>query len=188
MANDGPTALAVRLRVALYRDFEQRTDGVEELIKLAPHSVRHWDVEALLGHFVDASWAYRFGPPQHDLVVVSLERDEHEDPTLISQSVRFPASRPTMRESADRLGLLVNACQLDDGTVRLSVKARRLAYGVRIHAPGFVPDDDAFSVEPGGARVVLLRARETGATFSGAALTALNLEGRLRVATTEDPA
>ena len=188
VANDGPTALAVRLRVALYRDFEQRTDGVEELVELAPHSVRHWDVEALLGHFVDASWAYRFGPPQHDLVVVSLERDEHEDPTLISQSVRFPAGRPTMRESADRLGLLASACQLDDGTVRLSVKARRLAYGVRIHAPGFVPDDNAFSVEPGGARVVPLRAREAGAAFSGAALTALNLEGRLRVATTEDSA
>ena len=186
VANDGPRALAVRAaRRALPRLRAARRRGAEELVELAPHSVRHWTSRRSSAVSSMHRWAYRFGPPQHDLVVVSLERDEHEDPILISQSVRFPAGRPTVRESADRLGLLASACQMDDETVRLSVKARRLAYGVRIHAPGFVPDDDAFSIEPGKERVVRLRARKVGAEFSEAAVTALNLEGRLRVATAE---
>ena len=50
----------------------------------------------MLGHFVDASWAYRFGPPAQDVIVASLERDESSAPGsgMISQAVRFPAGRP----------------------------------------------------------------------------------------------
>ena len=49
VANDRPTALAGRLRVALYRDFEHRVDEAQEIVELAPHSTRQWDIEALLG-------------------------------------------------------------------------------------------------------------------------------------------
>jgi beta-mannosidase len=186
-ANDRPAARAVRLRVALYRDFEQRIDGVEKLVELPAHSVQKWDLEVLLGRFVDASWAYRFGPPQQNLIVASLECPEQGSPApaLISQSVHFPAGRPSGRESLADMGLLASARTLEDGTTSLSVKARRLAYGVRIHAPGFTPDDDAFSVEPGGERIVLLRAHNAEAALSGATLTALNLDGRAPVTTVE---
>jgi beta-mannosidase len=181
VANDRPTALSARLRVALYRDLEQRVDGSEQLVELAPHSVRDWDLEALLGRFVDASWAYRFGPPQQDLIVVSLEHAERESPAPISQSVLFPAGRPEVREPLAHLGLRASTSTLADGATRLSVKTRRLAYGVRIHAPGFHADDDSFSVEPGGERVVSLRAQDPMTAFSGATLTALNLDGRLHL-------
>jgi hypothetical protein len=55
-----------------------------------------------------------------------------------------------------------------------------LAYGVRVHAPGFEPDDDAFCVEPGGQRVVALRRVGEG-EFQGAQLSALNLDGSIRI-------
>ncbi len=182
MANDRPTALTARLRVALYRDLEHRVDEVEEIVELAPHSVRHWDIEALLGRFVDASWAYRFGPPQQDLIVVSLERtDEEGQAALISQTVRFPAGRPAAAEPAAHMGLEASTRTLSDGALGVCVRAARLAYGVRLHIPGFLPTDDAFSVEPGRERVVPLRPREAGATFDGGDLTAVNLEGRARI-------
>ncbi len=182
VANDRSSPLTARLRVAFYRDFEHRVGEAEETVELAPHEVRQWNVEALLGRFLDVSWAYRFGPPAQDLIVTSLERDsEEEGPVLISQSVRFPAGRPTATESAARLGLEARALPLEGGLARLSIHTRCFAHGVRLHLPGFVPSDDAFSVEPGHERVVSLRPDQPDATLAGGYLTALNLRGRITV-------
>jgi hypothetical protein len=48
---------------------------------------------------------------------------------------------------------------------------------VRIHAPGLLADDDAFSVEPGGRREIVLRGAPEPVDVR---LSALNLEGRVR--------
>jgi hypothetical protein len=53
---------------------------------------------------------------------------------------------------------------------------------------GFAPSDDAFSVEPGGSRTIALRPLMAGRAFAGGALTALNLDGRVAIATAERPA
>ncbi len=181
VANDRPTTLNARLRVALYRDFEHRVDEVNELVELAPHSVRDWDIETLMGHFADVSWAYRFGPPQQNLIVASLERVGAETQALISQSVQFPAGRPTAVESATCIGLEASTLTLCDGSPAVWVRTGRFAYGVRLRIPGFLAVDDAFSVEPGGERTVPLRPRESGAALGGGTLTALNLQGSVRV-------
>ena len=186
VANDGPEPLTRALRVALYRDFEQRVDeAIASRRARAARPRRAGTSRTLLGHFVDASWAYRFGPPAQDVIVVSLESGEREDSALISQAMRFPAGRPTAMESATRLGLQANAQQLPDGTLCLRVRTGRLAYGVCIHIPGFTPSDDAFSVEPGAERVVRLLAQTADATFLGGALTAINLRGQVPVAHNE---
>jgi beta-mannosidase len=59
----------------------------------------------------------------------------------------------------------------------LEVRADRLAWGVRIQAPGFRPEDDAFTLAPGTPRTIALRPVEPGVVFAGATLTALNLIG-----------
>jgi beta-mannosidase len=179
-ANDGPAALSVRLRVALYRDHEQRVDEATSTIELGAHSVRSWGVETLLGRFVDAAWAYRFGPSAQDLIVASLEGAAAGDPTLISQAMHFPVGRPSTSEPAARLGLRASASRADGGDIRLLLDSRRLAYCVRVQTPGFTPDDDAFSLEPGRERVVHLRPGSPDAVFSGGEVTALNLQGRVR--------
>jgi beta-mannosidase len=188
VANDRPEPLQARLRVSLYRDLELQTHEAAETIELPGRSNAAYDVEQLLGHFVDASWAYRFGPPPHDLLVASLERQGEQGNELVSQSIRFPAGRPVSPESAERLGLAAEAETLADGTVRVRLQSRRFAYGVRLHVAGFTSDDDAFSIEPQGERVVLLRPRELTGDFSGGALTALNLEGRVRIQVGESAA
>ncbi len=177
VANDRPEPLRARLRVALYRDGEQRVDEASEELDVPARGACERNVEALLGRFVDAAWAYRFGPPAQDLVVASLESERDG---LLSQALRFPAGRPAGAEPAARLGLEATTRAREDGTVSLRASSRRLAYGVRVHGPGFIPDDDAFSIEPGGARELVLRPRVPGTEFAGVALTALNLEGRVR--------
>ncbi len=181
LAHDGPAPLAARLRVSLYRDFEHQVGEASEEIELAPHSAATRNVESMLGRFVDASWAYRFGPPAQRLIVASLERGGEEGAEPLSQAVLFPAGRPTAVETAAELGLRARARQRSDGGVELELECARFVHGLRVHAPGLEPADDALALEPGARRRLLLRRR--GDAAPGAiALTALNLAGRVELA------
>ena len=183
LANDGPDRLAARLRVSLFTDFELPVGEAVEAVDLGPHSAAERNVEAMLGRFVDASWAYRFGPPAQDSIVATLERIDGSGSggvSVLSQAFFFPAGRPLVQESAQRLGLSAVLTMTPDDTVRIDVSTRRLAYGVRIHVPGWSTSDDAFSVEPGGSRTVTLRPAP-GGTRHGGWLSALNLLGHVPI-------
>jgi beta-mannosidase len=186
VANDRGAPLAARLRVALYRDGEQRVGGAEEDLALAPHSCCERDFEAMLGHFADVSWAYRFGPPAHDVLVASLERGEPEHPELLAQAFRFPAGRPLRRRSQDELGLTATLSPLEQGRAKLILRSRRVAYEVRIHIPGVSASDDALTLEPGVERELTLEARGPGEGALSGSLTALNLRGSVRVASGQE--
>ncbi len=178
IANDGPRALETTLRVALYRDGEHSIADVNRAIVLEPHSIQQSGVEQLLGRFVDAAYAFRFGPPGHDAVVATLEDADG----IRSQSFRFPAGPPRdVRDAAD-LGLRAAAAALPGGQIVLRLDADRLVYGLRIDAPGLVPGDDAFSLEPGhGRSVVLQTGPDTADPPAVILLSALNLRGTLAV-------
>ena len=180
VANDRPEQLGVRLRVALYRGPESCVAEAAEDLKLPARSGARRTVEGMLGRFVDPAWAYRFGPPSKDAIVSTLERGE-SSLTVFSRSVRFPAGLPAVREPLARLGLEAEAGPGIDGAAVVRVRSRALAYGVRVHAAGYVPDDDCFTLEPGGEQVVAMRPSNPQAKFSGATLTALNLDGALSI-------
>jgi beta-mannosidase len=185
VANDGPEPLVVRLRVALYRDFEVLVDEAVQELELQPHGGVTRNLEALLGRFVDPSWAYRFGPPAQDLIALSLERARDGATELLSQAFRFPAGRPPTAGSAGALGLRAAIERHPGEGSRLRVASTRFAYGVRISAEGAEPSDDAFGVEPGHERLIALRAArlpgDGSGSDGGAVVTALNLRGRIRV-------
>jgi beta-mannosidase len=182
VANDGPTPLRATLRVSLYRDGEHRVEQANAAVELAAHGHGEWNVEAVIGRFVDAAWAYRFGPPAQDAIVVSLEQEHGERSHLLSQAVRFPARRPLRRETAESLGLAAEGRMLADGAVELTVRSRRLVYGVEIQAPGFSASDNGFSVEPGGERLVILQPSDADSSLQAARLGAVNMNSRVRIA------
>ena len=170
VANDRPEPLEGTLRVALYRDWEIPVAESTIELSVPPRTTIADSVERILGRFVDPAWAYRFGPPTADVIVVTLTA-----PASISQAFRFPAGLPAYREPATRMGIEGSAEPTADGGAWLTVRSRRLAYGVRVRASGMVCDDDAFSVEPGHERTVRIRPGNDTARFTGATLTALNL-------------
>jgi beta-mannosidase len=182
VANDRDATLAARLRVALYRDGETRIlQGLEDLL-LPAHGSCERDAEALLGHFADASWAYRFGPPEHDLVVASLEVEHEGSSESLSQAFRFPAGRPLREQTPAELGLAGTLRRLKDGGLSLALRSRRTAYGVRMHVPGFRPCDDAVTLEPEvERRVMLLPDGGSDSAMPAGTLTALNLRGSVRL-------
>lgn len=181
VANDGPEPLAATLRIALYADGERQVGEAREELRLDPHANVSLDLETMLGSFVDASWAYRFGPPAQDLIVASLEGAGAESEP-ISQATFFPAGRGSTRESAARLGLAAKARREGD-VVAVEVSASRALHGARLEAPGLVAADDHFTVEPDRPRAVRLRAASGSPSDPRSiALTAGNLAGRLSIA------
>ncbi len=185
VANDRPEPLRAQLRVAVYQDLESPVATEEELIEVGAHGGLRRGVEEVLGRFIDAACAYLFGPPAHDVVVATLESPEHPG-RVISHSVRFPAGRPLNRERLERMGI-EGVVQPSAGGAELRLKSRRLAYGVRVCIPGFEPEDDAFSLEPGRERVLRLHPAGEGAELIGGSLTALNLTGSARIELRDPP-
>jgi beta-mannosidase len=114
VANDGPDPLRATLRIAFYRDGEVCGEQTSLPIELRPHSQAEWNAETLVGGFRDASWAYRFGPPAQDAIVVSLERG----PTLPA-----PRARTTGATGAtDDLGPAQATNKADDGEQETDVQ------------------------------------------------------------------
>jgi beta-mannosidase len=183
VANDTNAPFEGELRLALYRDLEVPVAEERIGMKLESHGVFTDNVERVLGRFVDAAWAYRFGPPAQDLIVVSLEQSGGLYAGNGSQCFRLPAGRPTGQETADRLGVRATLRRDVENGATVTVCARRFLYGARVVVPGYRTLDDAVSVEPGHERQVRLVARPGGEPGRGA-LSALNLAGR--VAITED--
>lgn len=72
VAHDLPDALALTLTVELLREDGSVIESAETSWEMPGHGHRVAGVDALLGRFVDSSYAYRFGPPSFAAVRASL--------------------------------------------------------------------------------------------------------------------
>jgi beta-mannosidase len=153
VANDAPERLAFALRVALYRDDGTRVEEAERELELGPHAGLRIGAEAVLGRFADVSWAYRFGPRSHDLVVASARLAGARLP--FAQGFRRVGSPLPPTVALEELGIAC-APAWDGEALELELTAERVAWGVRALAPGMVADDAWFALEPGRPRGVRL--------------------------------
>jgi beta-mannosidase len=81
VANDGAAPLAATVAVQVLRADGVRLHAGEREVQVQAREVMRLGVEQVLGGFVDASYAYRFGPREHDCIEVTLCRPGHEDLT-----------------------------------------------------------------------------------------------------------
>ena len=173
VANDTGQKLRATLRLALYRDGESLAATAEEDVHLPAHSAFERDVEAMVGRFADVTYAYRFGEPQQDVVAATLESGG----ARLAQAFHYPVAQAGRRRSADELGLAARL-RAEGADHVLELESRRSVRGVRIDAPGYVPDDDAFDLEPGHTRTVRLRPAPDAAPGS-VLVRALDLAGSI---------
>ncbi|MEO8052974.1 MAG: glycoside hydrolase family 2 protein, partial [Acidobacteriota bacterium] len=180
LANDRSAPLDAWLRVALYQAGERPVAESEFAVTIPQHRALTLGVEQILGRFVDAACAYRFGPSGHDVIAVSLHRERGDLP--FAQSFRFPTGRTTQRIPISDLGMAAECRVLSDGTIETLLSSRRFAWGVRVSAPGFMPDDAYFGIEPGRKRRILLIPLQSGEAPANLSVTAFNAEGRIPAA------
>jgi beta-mannosidase len=170
IANDGPEALDAELHMALLTGGTHTIAEASTPVRLPAHGNATHNVEALLGRFADPAYAYRFGPPAQDAIVATLRAT---DGTLISQATHFPTGPPLEPTTFTLTATLVE----ESGPLMVAVATERLAWGVRIAAPGFRPEDDALVLVPGVAQTVRLWPAVEDARWAGGCVSALNLIG-----------
>ena len=177
VANETASTVEATLHVALYRsDGVGCGDGASE-ITVPARSVLEMDFERVLGHFADVGYAFRFGPPGHDVAVASL----HVAGELRSQAFRYPGARPATVAPAASLGLEASVEDCGDAGLVLRVRSTALAYAVTVHAAGFEPDDNAFTVAPGGERTIRLRPADASQEWGGGTIRATNAVGNVQI-------
>jgi beta-mannosidase len=144
-----------------------------------PRSTTEHDAETVLGRFADITYAYRFGPPAHDLVVVRLT--DERDGALLAQTTYEPFGPKASTIPAAELGLRARLegddAAGDPADLRVRCRSGRVAHDVRLRVPGFRADDEAFTLAPGETRTVTLRPARTGAAFRGGTVTAREAGG-----------
>jgi beta-mannosidase len=180
--NDTAAPIDAELRVTLYREGRIRTGQALESLTVPAQGARSVHADAMFGGFRDITYAYRFGPPPHDVVAATLR--ESTTGTLLAAAHCFPCGLPSARDRAMRLGARVEATA--DGYA-MFVEADRFAHAVRIEAEGFRPDDNYVHVEPGEPRRILLRAESSPAPAGSfrATVDALNGPGPVPAAAAE---
>jgi beta-mannosidase len=174
VANDAPNPLSGELSIALYRDGELPIATQTIGIDVAARSVVEVSVEAALGRFVDSAYAYRFGPPNHDLAAAVLR---HASGERLSAAFAFPLGLPA-RQGAD-VGLSARAVR-DGRRYRVEVQTQRFAQSVCVLADGYRPSDAYFHLEPGGQRSIVLTPSRTEMPLRGS-VAALNARQRATI-------
>ena len=104
----------------------------------------------LWGAFFDSNYAYRFGPPSHDVTIATLCDGTG---ARLAEACHFPLGRGAARHD---LGLKVAMLETGEGFA-LEISCQRLAQSVCLHVPGFLPEDNYFHLPPGQTRRIALQ-------------------------------
>jgi beta-mannosidase len=177
VTNDTPASIDASLELSLFRNGQTPVNRASLPLALAPHRTMLISAGDFFPGFVDSAYAYRFGPPPHDLAVASL-RDSSG--ALLADGHHLVGGLSRQRETD--LGLTGRAAARGDGTFALTVQTARFAQSVHVEVEGCVADDDYFHLAPGASRTITLRPVESsrGAAPRGA-LHALNAHGPARI-------
>ena len=151
VVNESASELDASLEISLYRDDGLLMQASTRSQLVAPRSALALNLGEWFDGFIDVSRAYRFGPPEHELVVATLRDAQGEQ---IGQAFHFPQGLPTRREHD--IGLTAVARVRADGLVEVDVSSRGWAQSVHFEVPGFFARDEYFHLAPGGQRRVWL--------------------------------
>lgn len=177
VTNDTPASIDATIELTLFRNGQTPVNRAAVRRALEPHRAITLSAGDFFPGFVDSAYAYRFGPPPHDVAVASL-RDASG--TMLAEAHHLVGGLARQRETD--LGLTGRAAPGGDGTFALSVQTVRFAQSVHVEVEGFVAGDDYFHLAPGASRTILLRPIDTSRIVAPrGALHALNAHAPARI-------
>jgi beta-mannosidase len=177
--NDSTEPLDAVLRVTLYRNGLRC--GVPALTTLSVPARGHETVhaDALFDRFLDLTYAYRFGPPAHDVVVTTLR--DRKSGKFLATATYWPGLLGA--DVASDVGLTVRTEPANDGCA-LVLETKRFAHAIAIDLDGYIPDDNYFDLEPRDVRTISLRLAGGDRAARGS-VSALNSPRDVPIAVTE---
>ncbi|MBB3611695.1 glycoside hydrolase family 2 protein [Rhizobium sp. BK602] len=151
--NEGDAALELTLEVSCLRDGRQKVVGGDSELSIGPRSKQKIACTDLFGAFFDTTYAFRFGPPSHDVTVARLTA--RESGAVIAEAFHFPLGRAKAFHDAE-----ITASVLREGEEWfLDLRSDRLAQLVQIDFEAYRAEDDWFHLSPGVTRQVRLYPR-----------------------------
>jgi beta-mannosidase len=181
VSHERAEALRGNLDVKAYRSGEIVIAQGTRALDLPPRGAERISVVDLLSGFMDLSYAYRFGPAEHDLVVATLRAN---DGTVLGQNFHW-LNGWSLQRSAD-IGLEASATQLEDGSAEVTIRTRAAAIAVHFEIETHTVDDDYFHLAPGSQHRVRLLPRSAGKPLNGR-VAAINAAVSVPIRTAQPP-
>jgi beta-mannosidase len=157
LANDRAADLHAELTLSLVRDGATVVASATAAVHVLARSAAVVGADALLASFHDSAYAYRFGPPGHDVAIATLRAS---DGRLLSEACHFPLGLPTVKSGG--MYLSGYASRIAEGVIEITLRAERFAQSVALDTGDFVPEDNYFHMAPGSERIIVARANATG--------------------------
>jgi len=149
--NDSPASRELVVELACLRDGRQPVVSATRALTLDARQSATLAATDLFGAFFDTTYAYRFGPPSHDVSVARLK--DATTGEIIAEAFHFPLGRSkALHEAIIETSLLKG----EGGGWTLQLSTDRLAQSVTINVEGFRALEDGFHLGPGSVKHVVL--------------------------------
>jgi beta-mannosidase len=177
--NETSEPLNATLEFTLLRDGHVVIAHATAACEVPPRSRTIFEADAILGAFYDTTYAYRFGPPKHDVAVATLIG---ADGRVIAQACHFPeAKEPKQATGAKVVATARATCTC---SWQVTLESDRFLYAVHLDTTGFLADDDYFHLMPGRKKTVTLTNPDGASKFSGY-IEAVNFDDPVRIVVNE---
>ncbi len=181
VVNECAEPLEATLELEMVTASGEAPDTARRPIEVPARGAATVSADALLGYFSDCTWAYRFGPARHEVVIARLRG---ADGAVLAEDFHFPAGMGAVRAHAAELRAV--ARWEGEGRVRVTLACDRFVHGVSIACEGYAPDDNHFHLAPRATRDVVFRALGGEAGRFKAHFDALNLAAPVTVRAERD--
>lgn len=169
--NESEEPLRGSLEVMLLRDGNVVVAQASAPCDVAPRSSATFPAEEVLGAFHDTAYAYRFGPPSHDVLIATLFV---EGGSVVAEAFHFPRPMEPRPVAAN--------VRAEGKGSEVTLESDTFLYAVHFDVRDYEPEDNYFHLVPGRPKRV---------TFTGEApklagfVEALNLRDAVRIAVIE---
>jgi beta-mannosidase len=153
MLNERAAPLQARLSLTCWREGAPVVQA-ERVVDVDPRGMLTLSSFEMLGRFFDITYAYRFGPPGHDVTAAALI--DANSGALLAEAFHFPRGRGSDRSE---IGLDATIERQGDDWV-LTVTTRQFAQSVHVVDEDFLPQANWFHLPPGATRRIALQARK----------------------------
>lgn len=173
--NETDAVLEARLEVDLFQGGRLPVGHAEQAVSVPAQGARSLSADALLGGFSDLTYAYRFGPPRHDVVIARLVA--RDGGTVLAEDVHFPLGWDLPFQDSGGITAVLEPGP--DGTFTLLLQSPVFLQSVALASRSHGPGDNHFHLAPDRVRRIRFTPRGDPSAPFRAELTALNLREAL---------
>jgi beta-mannosidase len=152
LLNETPADLPVALEIACLRDGRMPVVSGRRDLLLSAHGSVSIAATDLFGAFFDTNYAYRFGPPSHDVTIARLKHAETGE--ILAEAFHFPLGRAHAFHDAE---ITVSLAE-NEGEFWLELSTDVLAQSIGIECAGYRPSENGFHLASGVTKRIRLTA------------------------------